>query len=137
MTASPLRLIVACVATLMAAAWWSPCCCQSAWVAEGAAQLVRGGASDAGCPCCQERRGEHKERCPLGGEGCTREGGSLTSVSAEVQPAPAAGGWVELLARGVAGENCQAPSQVEWGEGEAAASGGAETLLGLGCALVI
>jgi hypothetical protein len=80
--------IIAMLITLLAAAWFSPCCCQSAWVAEQAATLLTAGGDEQTCGCCKDHPAKSHDCCPLGAKGCKHSVGKMMMIKAGAEIAP-------------------------------------------------
>lgn len=87
MTAS-IKVIATIMGVLLSAAWFSPCCCQSAWLADQGALLLAPAEGSKGCCCCEGGKGKHRECCPLGAKECKSSFGKMLTARVVTELAP-------------------------------------------------
>ena len=75
------RVILSILTALLVAAWFSPCCCQSAWMSSEIAGWVAGADEEPGC-CCKAKRDEGpRDCCPVDGTNCKQSGAKLATAT--------------------------------------------------------
>jgi hypothetical protein len=131
------KTILIVLAAVLMAGWWSPCCCQSEWMAEAGARVLAGGSGGEACECCRAGDESHRTGCPLGSQTCKQTMGKATGVqgvgAVELQLPLTAWVWVDR-----AGGDEVGASGVPRGEAaKVREHRSAVTLLGLRCALIV
>lgn len=128
-----LEVMIAMLIALVSAAWLSPCCCQSAWVAEQGAALLTSTAAEETCRCCTQPD-PAQDCCPADAKGCTQSIGKMVplTVAPEIVPTHV---WVIWTAEPAMTGSLACRSS--FGECVGRAHPPDVTLLGLGCALTI
>jgi hypothetical protein len=128
--------MLAVLLSVVVAGWWSPCCCQSDWLASAGARLVAGAGAHA-CGCCakQGTREPSRDCCPTPGKACRKAGGETVPTGTKVAVPAAASAWVwvdtAVEARGPASAEPLRERVCEGWHGQRG------TLVGMHCALVV